>query len=55
MVVAVSPDYDDLPGIIQIPEQVFVQAGIAEDGIEAPHKDVLSRLAGLDILTHSYG
>ena len=55
MVVVVPPSYDNLPGIIKIPELVLVHTGITEEGIEALRKGVLSGLAGLDILTHSYG
>ena len=44
----VSPDRDNLPGIVQIPEPVLIQTSILESGIEALHKGVLSRLAGLD-------
>ena len=47
MVVVVSPGRDYLPGILHIPEPVLIETGIAETGIEALHKGVLRRLAGL--------
>ena len=46
MVVVVSLGRDNLPGIIQIPEPVLIETGIADAGVEALYKGVLGGLPG---------
>ena len=48
MVVMMSPALDGVPCVRQIKEQIFVQAVFSEFAVEALHKGVLGRLAGLD-------
>lgn len=49
-VVVDSPFLDNLASLVQIGEQVFVEALVAQPAVEAFDKTVLHRLAGRDVV-----
>jgi len=49
-VVVDSPVLDDLPGLVEVGKQVFVQALVAQATVEALDKTILHRFARRDVV-----
>jgi hypothetical protein len=49
-VVVDPPFLDDLASLVEIGEQMFVQALVAQSAVEAFNKAILHRLAGCDVV-----